>query len=208
MSTCSDSASARKAYDISFKLKVINSTTTASKNSVAKKFGIHRRRVQEWCKQKSELEKLAKSKKRVRGGGRKVNYPDIEVKLISWFEERRGKGVRVTGNGLKREAHRLHKANGNQSFKGTNSWFQKFKKRHNLSFRRVTHVAQKSTEIIDARVDRFLQNVIRNRRIADYADRHMANMDETPVWLEMPGRTTLEHTGTNTISVTTAGQEK
>jgi hypothetical protein len=36
----------------------------------------------------------------------------------------------------------------------------------------------------------------------------MGNMDETPVWLEMPGRSTLEHTGTNTISVTTAGQEK
>ena len=33
-------------------------------------------------------------------------------------------------------------------------------------------------------------------------------MDETPVWLEMPGRATLETKSTDTVSVVTAGQEK
>ena len=90
-----------------------------SKKAVAKKFGVDRRRIQEWCRQKVELDKLVKSKKRLLGGRRKVRYEDIEQRLIHWFEDRRQKGVRVTGTALKREALRLHKAHGNQSFKGT-----------------------------------------------------------------------------------------
>ena len=153
----------RKTYDISFKLKVIEATKTASKNFVAKKFGVNRRRVQEWCHQMDKLQKLKKSSKRLPGAGRKIQFADIEKRLMDWFQERRDKGVRVTGNGLRREALRLHKVNGNQLFKGSSSWYRKFKKRHNLSFHRVTHVAQKSHAVIDEKVDRFLNNIIRHR---------------------------------------------
>ena len=151
---------------------------------------------------------MAKSGKCLHGGGRKVRYQDIEKTLIDWFKDRRDKGVRVTGASLKREVHRLHKAHGNQSFKGTNSWFQKFKKRHKLSFRRVTHVAQKSPDVIHAKVDTFLKVVLSHRKMRNYADCFIANMDETPIWLEMPGKITLEHSGAKQVSAVMAGQEK
>lgn len=102
---------------------------------------------------------------------------------MEWFEERRGKGVRVTGTSLKREALRLHKVHGNTNFKGTSQWFHKFKQRHNLSFRRVTLVAQKLHTKIDEKVDQFLCNTLHQRRVKSYHDRCMGNMDETSVWL-------------------------
>ena len=187
---------------MAFKLKVVNEVLSGhlSKKAAALKFKIHRRRVQERCQQKAELEKLAKSSKRKKGSGRKVRFEDIEQSLIDWFEQRREKGVRVTGKGLTREALQLHKTSGNQSFKASCSWFLKFKRRHGLSFRRVTHIAQKSHDVIDEKIDRFLNNIIRHFEY-DYAC--MGNMDETPIWLEMPGRSTLEHTGTSEVSVTT-----
>ncbi len=83
----------RKCYDVSFKLKAVKATETSSKKAVAKKFGIDRRRVQEWCQQEKELKQMAKSDKRLRGGGRKVRYQDIEKTLIDWFKDRRDKGV-------------------------------------------------------------------------------------------------------------------
>ena len=63
-------------------------------------------------------------------------------------------------------------------------------------------------EITDDRVDRFLTFVLRMRCNRQYPDRCIGNMDETPMWLEMPGSTTLEDIGTNTVSVRSAGKHK
>ena len=69
-------------------------------------------------------------------------------------------------------------------------------------------VTQKSEEITDGKVDKFLRYVLRMRRFRNYADCHIANMDETPVWLEMPGKSTLNYIGNSEISVSYIGQEK
>ena len=109
----------------------------------------------------------------------------------------RKKGVRVTVKSLslKREALRLHKCNGSQSFKASRGWFRNFKRRHNLSFRRTTHIRQKDKAVADDRVDQFLKFVIRMRSKRDYSLHEIGNMDETTVWLEMPAKSTLEPTG-------------
>jgi len=79
---------------------------------------------------------------------------------------------------------------GNQSFKASNGWFNRFKKRHNLSFRRSTHIAQHSKELTNDRVDKFLRFVIKLRCRRSYDMGEIGNMDETRIWLEMPGKST------------------
>jgi hypothetical protein len=125
---------AHKSYSAKFKLKVVGfAISQKSKKAAAREFRVDRRRVQEWCKQKDRLEKICKSRKRLPGGGRKVPYADIEVKLLRWMQERREEGVRVTGKALKREGLRLHSIFGNQDFKASHGWFCNFKRRNGIS---------------------------------------------------------------------------
>jgi len=198
----------RKSYNAAFKLKVISVAEEKGKHQAAKLFNVHRKRVQEWCKAKEHLKTAKKSEKRKSGAGRPVRYADIEEKLISWFQEHRSAGVRVTGKSLKQEALRLHRLNGSQSFKASQGWFAKFKKRHDISFRRTTHVSQHSAAITDDKIDKFLHYIIRLRRLRQYEDRDILNMDETPVWLEMPGKSTLNARGAKEVSVSSTGHEK
>jgi len=99
-------------------------------------------------------------------------------------------GVRVTGKALRLEALHLHQLYGNQSFKASKGWFNRFKKRHNLSFRGSTHIAQHSKELTNDRVDNFLRFVIKLRCSRSSDTGEIGNMDETRVLLEMPGKST------------------
>jgi hypothetical protein len=82
------------------------------------------------------------------------------------------------------------------------------KKRHSITFRRSTHIVQHSKSIVDDRVDKFLNFVIRMHKLCGYQMSEIGNMDETPVWFEMPGKSTLAECGEKEICVTSTGHEK
>ena len=46
------------------------------------------------------------------------------------------------------------------------------------------------------------------RKLRGYEDRDILNMDETPVWMEMPGKSTLNFRGEHEVSVSSTGHEK
>ena len=198
----------RRSYSVNFKLKAIELAEEKGKHFAAKALNVDRKRIRDWCQNKMKIKDQPKSKKRALGGGRKCKFPGLEESLLQWFSERRSAGVRVTGKALKREALRLHRLNGNQSFKASHGWFRRFQKRHSISFRRSTHVAQHARDITDSRVDKFLNFVIRMRRLRNYQNCEIANMDETPVWLEMPGKSTFASKGESEVRVTSTGHEK
>ena len=63
----------RKSYDLSFKLKAIESAEKMSKESTAREFNVDPRRIREWCYQKDKIVAMKKQKKskrrRLNGGG-------------------------------------------------------------------------------------------------------------------------------------------
>ena len=74
-------------------------------------------------------------------------------------------------------------------------WLRGFMKSHHLSFRRTTHVVQKkrgSVEWQNAALPAFCNNTEKRR---DYPLSHIGTMDETPIWLDMPGDYTLGEIG-------------
>ena len=46
------------------------------------------------------------------------------------------------------------------------------------------------------------------RKLRGYEDSDILNMNETPVWMEMPGKSTLNFKGEHEVSVSTTGHDK
>ena len=81
-------------------------------------------------------------------------------------------------------------------------------KRHGFSLRRRTTVSQRLPKDLVPKVTMFIMATRRLRHSKDYPLGSIGNMDETPLWLDMPGATTITHSGERSVPVRTTGHEK
>ena len=65
-------------------------------------------------------------------------------------------------------------------FRYSSNWFLGFCNRYKISFRRITHAAQKSTAEFRESIENLHKNSIRVRRSGTYILRDLSNMDQTP----------------------------
>jgi len=72
------------------------------------------------------------------------------------------------------------------NFQATNSWCTGFLRRKNFVLRQKTKIAQKLPEDLEEKVTHFHRFIINHRREFSYDLVHIGNMDETPVWFDMP----------------------
>jgi len=93
-------------------------------------------------------------------------------------------------------------------FLASNCWSTKFLRRKNLALRRKTKIAQKLPEDLDQKITNFHSFMIKRRRKENYQLVHIGNMDETPVWFDMPSARTVNAKGAKTVLVNTTGHEK
>ena len=92
-------------------------------------------------------------------------------------------------------------------------WLRRFMRRNNIAFRRATNVAQKKQVELDDRMQAFLRYVIRMQGFLRYVIRNyplsmIGNMDETPVYVDIPWNYTLERKGMKSITMASTGHEK
>ena len=95
-----------------------------------------------------------------------------------------------------------------EEFLACTGWLRNFMKRNGLSLRQKTSVAQK---VPDQLIDKLVSFVIHVRRFAikyNYDVSDIIAMDETPVWMYMVSNTTVEVSGTKSVTVKTTGHEK
>ena len=93
-------------------------------------------------------------------------------------------------------------------FKASRGWLEKFMKRHCFSLRRRTTVSQRLPKDLVPKVTSFIMGTRRLRHSKKYPLGSIGNMDETPLWLDMPGETTVARTGERSIPVRTTGHDK
>ena len=86
----------KRSFDSAFKLKVIDYNSTYFISDTACHFGIDRKRVPEWKKQREELQALPPKKKRLEGGGRKASLPSVKEEVVLWIDEMRAENQQVT----------------------------------------------------------------------------------------------------------------
>ena len=151
-----------------------------------------------WCKKVS-----------TQPAGEKPLAPEMEEVLLEWIHSRRLKGLRVSRKLIMRKALHLSKEQQNmEDFTASNGWIQKFMRRHGLSLRRKTTVAQKDPEqLVDKLGAYVLQARILSKRFG-YQPCNIIAMDETAVWADMTSETTVESKGARTVCLKTTGHEK
>ena len=197
-----------RSYTIKFKLEVLRYALNHSKAEASRRYGVHRKLVQTWCRQEDELLSTSSSRRRLPGAGLKARYADIDEELYQWLLEQRQSGHRVSGKRLRREALRLHAEKGDQLFKASSGWLKCWRRRHNISLRRRTTTAQKLPSDLEEKIVEFYHKIIRLCKRYNYNSNRIGNMDETAVYLDMPGEFTLQETGSKTVSIRTTGHDK
>ena len=119
-------------------------------------------------------------------------------------------GIALNSTQIILKAIELFKDFEEKNYNALISWYYSFLKRNNYSIRHITHTGQKIKENSKNELIKFL-NIIYKIRI-DYNIKEnydmIINMDETPIWFEMTGKTTVEKIGTKNVEVKIFGTER
>lgn len=93
-------------------------------------------------------------------------------------------------------------------FKASLGWYSNWKRRHSISMRAKTSLAQRLPADMEDKVVEFHRFVLRSRQRWGYDLSRILNMDETPMRFELPATRTLEFTGSRTVPVLSYGADK
>ena len=74
--------------------------------------------------------------------------------------------------------------------------------------RQKTKISQRLPDDLEEKITSFQSFVIRARRSKNYSLVNIGNMDETPVWFDMPTSKTVDSVGAKTVLLKTTGHEK
>lgn len=130
---------------------------------------------------------------------------ELEDKLLLWIEEQRQSGYIVTRNMIIIKAKAMAAELQITGFLASNCWCTKFLRRKNLALRQKMKIAQKLPKDLDQKITNFHSFVIKSRRKENYQLVHIGDMDETPVWFDMPSARTVNGKGAKTVLVNTTG---
>ena len=194
-------------YSASFKLQVVKFASDNSNNSAASwKFGINEKLVQDWRRKIDNIKSLPKTKCADRG--RKCQWPELEKKVVEWIEENRKSGLAVTRNLIRLHAKKTTQQMNIDNFLISSGWCTRFMKRNKLVLRQKTKISQRLPDDLEEKITSFQSFVIRARRSKNYSLVNIGNMDETPVWFDMPTYKTVDSIGAKTVLLKTTGHEK
>lgn len=156
--------STKRSFTVAFKLEVISYAEGTSNRKASLYYNIHRRRVQEWRKQKKELKNIRDNRdlniEKVRvlaGRGRKVTHPILEKELLEYVKKRREEKGTLTTAMIIKEGKGLGEAMDVRDMKFSRGWAERFKQRNNLVKRARTQIAQKLPEDMPVIIKNFLK---------------------------------------------------
>ena len=200
----------RQSYTVSDKLRIINFAEQHGNRAAEREFGISESNVRLWRKSKENLEKMPRLKRANRG--KKAAWPELEKDLLEWIMEKRNNGLAILPQMVRLKALPMAKQDKYGipagQFKAGNHWCQRFMKRHGLSLRQKTTLAQRLPDDYEEKIVRFHRFIIDRRKEHNYPLHVIANMDETPLTFDMPPNRTIHNTGEKAIKIRTTGNEK
>lgn len=117
----------------------------------------------------------------------------VEYALKLWFSDVREKNINVDGALLKQKAEEISKLMGRENFVATDGWFNRWKKRENIVYRR-THGEQNEADVSSA--DHWMKEEW-PKITAEYSSDNIYNADETGLYYRaLPEHTFMFKTAT------------
>ncbi len=128
----------------------------------------------------------------------------MEVELTEWIINQRSHHLRSS---IQRKALELYQCE--SDFSASQGWIQNFLKWNNFSLRRrTTVISQRLPQDLIPKVSSFVLRARKLRQQHLYSISAIGNMDETPLWLDMLGHTTIARVGERSVSIRTTGHDK
>ena len=199
-------SSKRSKYSAKFKLCMVRFAEQSNNCAASREFCVNEKLVRDWRRQVEKLKFMPKNKCADRG--KRCQWPDLEENLVKWIEDQRRSAYIVTRNLIRIKAKAMASDQQMSNFQATNSWCTRFLRRRNFVLRQKTKIAQKLPEDLEEKITSFHRLVIKGHKETNYGLVHVGNMDETPVWFDMPSARTVNTQGEKTMLVNTTGHEK
>jgi len=213
--------STRRSYTVEFKKKTLDlldsmKTSRHKYQTVAKQQGVNRSLVVKWEKSRNKIiaQLTLNKKKQNTGGGRPIRkrrkiyenrsqyaerYPEASKLLLVEFKLRRAAGNKVSKLWFKKKMkEKIAACYGPEEaakFKGSNNWFQRFKKRHRIVLRRRTNKKKLCADDGRETIQKFHRDLRRSLRTSRrrnksstidpkygrWMPRHRYNVDQVPL---------------------------
>ena len=127
-------------------------------------------------------------KRKLSSGGRKPFLGNLEEELMDKIIDEREKHHYVPCKLITAWAQQLATEHNLHEFRASRGWLFNFMQRSNLLIRRRT-TGQTMPKDGLAKIANFVEFCEKQRNTFDFALGNIANMDETPIWADMPSKT-------------------
>uniref|UniRef100_A0A8C4S949 HTH CENPB-type domain-containing protein n=1 Tax=Erpetoichthys calabaricus TaxID=27687 RepID=A0A8C4S949_ERPCA len=172
------------------KLKVILEAEKIGNQAAGRKYGVPQLCVRDWQRKKEKLSSCNKNRRAF--CGKRAQFPQVEVALADYIQDRHQLGYAVSTEMIQMKARDIAKEHGIPitQFKASRGWVTRFMRRNGLSVRRHSTISQC---LPDQKTSLMGQ---------------IGNADQTAVYFENPSNTTVNAVGGKSVRVRTGGREK
>ena len=201
----------RRCFTMQQKIAAVDTVKALGIVEAAKRAGCARSCLDRW---RSEIKTLVstdrqRNRKRLPCKTPKLQSVEVDTETFQWFEEQRALNNGVNGEMLCRKAQQIAERSGLEDFQAGRGWYRHFMRRHGLSLRMKTTMSPELPSDMKSKVLEWHHQVMRIRQEFDiHRLSLMANMDETPIYFDMPYSRTVAVKGSKKVAIRTAGGEK
>ncbi|KAG8235948.1 hypothetical protein J437_LFUL016270 [Ladona fulva] len=182
----------RLNYTIQYKLGVLNyAKVHGNRTAAARHFGPPptKKMICSWQLQEDQLKTAKKQKHNLRCPA--PSWPELENAIKMWVIDKRNTGIIVSTKTIINEAKGFAEKHGNQNFSGSEGWCYRFMKRHGLSTRTKTIIAQIMSADYEEKILAFHRFVINACKKTSFKLGQIGNMDEIPLTFDVPSNKTV-----------------
>ena len=208
-----------RAYTAKFKIETVQYAEKNYISEAAKKFKVDRHTVRDLNTRKSKyllwFHVVVKAVNDSMVEVKKNLSELLEERVLDWITDRRSKWLRVSRKLIMKKSKVMYMDMRENSslahdgdFVASTGWLNNVMKRHGLSLRRKTTVAQKDPDNLIGKLVSYILRVRKLRQNFDYQPRDIIAFDETPVCADMVSTTTVDWRGAKEVTLKTTGHEK
>ena len=123
------------------KIRILEAAKEIGIRKASRLYSVSRSNIQRWIKQEKEIKTAVGNKRGKKKNTCKmtsmIKYPEMELLLEQWILDQRTKGIAIIGVHIKKKARELvEELTGDTTFKASDGWIQRFKRRHHWGIRR------------------------------------------------------------------------